>query len=488
VAHGVTCVQAISVRRAGSNQAWRFCQQCGKLELLSAFDSNKRSCRRQLARRREAFARQANGTARTKVPSWSMSVPLAVLDPPAGAAPPAANMLAHAAPALTTPMQAALGAGGPVGCASSNPMLEQQLQFFQNKCTLLRMQIQMLEQQQGCAGTPEQEQQWGTAASECMLSCAGNAVCSPDPAQCTQPGISYTPFFRTSIDAGQWNYGLGPAAGAAGLAACTSTAPSYCGTGNPMPLPAGTTSGCSSMADISLLPPGSHSTLGTAAGTRLEFLSTQEACLAGAAASEQLLHATSLVPQHGVQSGHVNTFEFSVIGSRDAPVCLSRSWSCAQQQQILQPPMHVAQMLGGMSAPLPHWGTSISLPAATCGTKSGSLLPMCARGAAAEHLMVLKDDEDAEFGVNSNEFDSPEEMAGGVCFLGRKPLGSPIKHMQVVNLMALQAGGQPPKQLRGCPAYAPCKGSWAILFGAFCRVTVCHHASLFSVRPRACPC
>jgi hypothetical protein len=163
-----TCAQANSVKRAGSDQAWRFCQQCGKLELLSALDSNKRSCRRQLAKRREAFASQANGTVRTKAPSWSMSEPLAVLDPSAGTAPAVELLAQAAAPAPITPKQAAhvpaVGAGATMGCAGSNPHLEQQLRFFQEKCAMLRMQIQMLEQQQECAGMSEDQQQWGSAA------------------------------------------------------------------------------------------------------------------------------------------------------------------------------------------------------------------------------------------------------------------------------------------------------------------------------------
>lgn len=41
-------------------QLWRFCQQCGKLEKLEAFDGHKRSCRVQLARRRAASFRQTS--------------------------------------------------------------------------------------------------------------------------------------------------------------------------------------------------------------------------------------------------------------------------------------------------------------------------------------------------------------------------------------------------------------------------------------------
>lgn len=337
-----------------------------------------------------------------------MSEPLAVLDLPAGAA-PAADLFAQAAvPAPTTPMQAAyvpaLGAGATAGCAGSNPHLEQQLRFFQEKCAMLRMQIQMLEEHQGCAGMPEDQQQWGAAASEGMLSPAGTAVCSPTPAQCAQPVMTYTPFYKTDMDA----------VGAAGLASCTSMGANFCGTGNSMPLPAVMASGCSTMTDISLLPPGSSSAFGTAAGMGPAFYSMQQqACTACAPASEQVLHAANMVHQPGVHSEPVNAFAFSSRGSMEPSVPSSLSWSCAQQQQMMQPPVHVAQMLGGiMSAPLPQWGTSAGLPTAICGTRSSSLPAMCAGGAAAEGLMVLKEEEDDDLGLNLMDCDSSEEMAG----------------------------------------------------------------------------
>ncbi|WIA23642.1 hypothetical protein OEZ85_000347 [Tetradesmus obliquus] len=48
-----------SIEKRNGEGLWRFCQQCGKLEPLAAFDSNKRSCRNGLQRRREQSAVQS---------------------------------------------------------------------------------------------------------------------------------------------------------------------------------------------------------------------------------------------------------------------------------------------------------------------------------------------------------------------------------------------------------------------------------------------
>ncbi|WIA44128.1 hypothetical protein OEZ86_010470 [Tetradesmus obliquus] len=48
-----------SIEKRNGDGLWRFCQQCGKLEPLAAFDSNKRSCRNGLQRRREQSAVQS---------------------------------------------------------------------------------------------------------------------------------------------------------------------------------------------------------------------------------------------------------------------------------------------------------------------------------------------------------------------------------------------------------------------------------------------
>lgn len=373
-------MKAKSIQRDNSDQLWRFCQQCGKLEPTDAFDGDKRSCRCQLAKRREACARQQAGIStqsqRTNKQPRPSSFALFEQAAPLGVT----NTASAPLPALQAPEQvaammlqqqqqwAAAGAAGaaPAAAPAGNPLLEQQLQMYREHCAMLRTHIEALEAKHACKQDP----------SGGLPSSAAGAQHSPSTAA-DQGALTYTPVFRPT---GEPCWGgscfVSPKGGnipaEASMGSCTSTGTAYAAAGNTAPLPgvfAGSRS--SSVANHGLFSAG-----GSLAGpSDLVFLDCmqqqqqQAAYTAAAAASD----ACKLEPGSCIQSAPVNACGFLPADTHGLHP-FSSSWACAQQQ-MMQAPMHVEQML---SAPLPAWGaSSTSLPAADpCGPHGGSLLPV----------------------------------------------------------------------------------------------------------------
>ncbi|KAF8073174.1 SPL4 [Scenedesmus sp. PABB004] len=103
---------------AGSDERWRFCQQCGKLQALSCFDGAKRSCRASLLKKRansEALERLRH-TGHPCRPQRGRAAPCQSFE----GAPEAAAAAAASGPAATS---SPVGAwpGGHAACAAASP-------------------------------------------------------------------------------------------------------------------------------------------------------------------------------------------------------------------------------------------------------------------------------------------------------------------------------------------------------------------------------
>lgn len=468
------------MQRADSDEAWRFCQQCGKLELLTAFDGTKRSCRRQLARRRET----SSASRSTKASASAQSQPLPAVSVSVHAAAPAYESASQAQSAqhtLTAPLQPAsfLTEVGAAASSTGNPALEQQVQLCQERCAMLRMQIDMLEAQQASAGVPAHQQEVTIGATAAATPAAaadeddrrpavagylsptkprwtvGAVACTPAynanagafPAEGVQAVLTYTPVF--GFWGGLKGQGMDAVVGMEGMGSSTSTSSAFCGTGTSLPLPAVLGSGCSSRTDPCMLLPGSGAfNAPPAFSTGHCAMQQQQVQAAAVSAPGHFAHAAA-VGAGACMTGYSKDSQaegakgcsFLPSNCIKAPACSSLSWACPQQQMMLQPPVHVAQMLAAAntvnSGPMANWCTSAGMPAlagpATSGAEGRSFLPVyinrtagdaagacgagvstgtgTGAGAFAQSMSLLGDDADAG-GVNFMDCDSSEDMAG----------------------------------------------------------------------------
>lgn len=469
-------MKATSIQRDGSDKLWRFCQQCGKLEPMSAFEGGKRSCRRQLAKRREACARQqqaSTGTQsqRLKQPQPSSFALFEASAPLAASHTPSAPLPALQAPDQVAPMlqqQQQWAAAG----AAANSLLDQQLQMYSERCAMLRMQIDMLE-----AEACKHE-----LLDTDVTAPAGGLLSSASPAQHNNSTpadagvVTYTPVFSPTTGEGScWGSGFVSPAGSTipaenGMGSCTSTA--YGGS-NTAPLPGmfAESSRSSSIVHHGLFSAGGSLTGPSDPGLAFACLQQQQqqqqAYAAGTAAAGP--GAIKLEPWSCIRSEPVNACGFLPAGFHELHAFSSGSWACAQQQQMMQPPVHVEQMLvaGGASAPLPAcWGPNTGLPAgaaaAPCGPQSGgSVLPVfidrragpgAVGGVSADAcghpqapLMVLTEGDD-DTGVDIMDCDSAEDIEGAQEDL----VPAPACFLDSCTLHACRICGWPARSLLPC--------------------------------------
>lgn len=489
-------MNANSIQRDDSDKLWRFCQQCGKLEPTTAFDGGKRSCRRQLAKRREACRQQQADTGtqsqRPKQPRPSSFALFETPPPLAASHTPSAPLPALQAPAQVAPMMqqqqqwAIAGAAGPA--AAVNSLLNQQLQTYSERCAMLCMQIDLLEAE---ACKHELLDTDAAAPAGDPSSAAAQHRTSP-PADAG--AVTYTPVFRPTTGESCWGSGfVSPTGGTipAENGSCTSTG--Y-GASNTAPLPGAfaDTSRSSSTVHHGLFSAGASLTGPSNPGLAFAdcLQQQQQASAAGAAAAAGGLGAFKLEPWSCIHSEPVNACGFLSADCHKLHAFSSGGWACAQQQ-MMQPPMHVEQMLaGGASAPLPAWGASTGLPAAAapCGPQSGFVLPVFIDRRAApavggvsagacghsQPLMVLTEDDDT--GVDIMDCDSVEDIQGAQ-EMSRPLFADTAAHCMPVACATQRLARQVPASLPGpcfsCRSLLP----WTVLGPGSCFPGYCMPAA-----------
>lgn len=283
--------------------------------------------------------------------------------------------------------------------------LEQQLQMYQQKCAVLRMQIQQLEEEQmhsqssmgAAAHQGQHNHQSGSLAGAKTESCGAAAtnLCSPDTAMC-RDATTYVPMPGTGSGA-WWAAQAYPPAAAAG--ACIARDGSSVSTSMYFParndscsllLPQHVSaSNSASFASAPLLSPLGAG-MQTAAMQSLQqqqlWLQQQQAAmqpkqgfasesaLAGAARAGACMSPAGFSPA-GLSPARAVGADSTCFSAGVGYGSGSGEWGW--QQQMMGPPAHVQQMLPaqacGMSAPLPAGWAGGSF---TSGSHSAGLVPL----------------------------------------------------------------------------------------------------------------